>query len=116
MIRRPPRSTRTDTLFPYPTLCRSLDVGQHAGPAGGIDSGDAQRVGNGPLAGGRRARGSHRGVAGAALIRPSVGELGAPLYSLRGMRPARKASRPDSTAFFLAPAISTGSCAPAMAV
>src|SRR3546814_13045485 len=28
MIRRPPRSTRTDTLFPYPTLFRSgrLDV------------------------------------------------------------------------------------------
>src|SRR3546814_9034264 len=25
MIRRPPRSTRTDTLFPYPTLCRSGD-------------------------------------------------------------------------------------------
>src|SRR3546814_1422269 len=24
MIRRPPRATRTDTLFPYPTLCRSL--------------------------------------------------------------------------------------------
>src|SRR3546814_8934606 len=23
MIRRPPRSTRTDTLFPYPTLLRS---------------------------------------------------------------------------------------------
>src|SRR3546814_1914248 len=28
MIRRPPRSTRTDTLFPYPTLFRSaLDPG-----------------------------------------------------------------------------------------
>src|SRR3546814_7758049 len=28
MIRRPPRSTRTDTLFPYTTLFRSvLDVG-----------------------------------------------------------------------------------------
>src|SRR3546814_6670481 len=26
MIRRPPRSTRTDTLFPYPTLFRSLYV------------------------------------------------------------------------------------------
>src|SRR3546814_7413477 len=27
MIRRPPRSTRTDTLFPYTTLCRShIDV------------------------------------------------------------------------------------------
>src|SRR3546814_12181607 len=26
MIRRPPRSTRTDTLLPYTTLFRSLDV------------------------------------------------------------------------------------------
>src|SRR3546814_1306546 len=25
MLRRPPRSTRTDTLFPYTTLCRSPD-------------------------------------------------------------------------------------------
>src|SRR3546814_4459940 len=29
MIRRPPRSTRTDTLFPYTTLFRSC---QHASP------------------------------------------------------------------------------------
>src|SRR3546814_12428981 len=28
MIRRPPRSTRTDTLFPYTTLCRSRDAAQ----------------------------------------------------------------------------------------
>src|SRR3546814_15532590 len=41
MIRRPPRSTRTDTLFPYTTLFRSnrhpvrLDEGvQHEGGAG----------------------------------------------------------------------------------
>src|SRR3546814_20024833 len=27
MIRRPPRSTRTDTLFPYTTLFRSQDIG-----------------------------------------------------------------------------------------
>src|SRR3546814_5010961 len=27
MIRRPPRSTRTDTLFPYTTLFRSLGAG-----------------------------------------------------------------------------------------
>src|SRR3546814_4532257 len=26
MIRRPPRSTRTDTLFPYTTLCRSAGL------------------------------------------------------------------------------------------
>src|SRR3546814_6262594 len=37
MIRRPPRSTRTDTLFPYTTLFRSQRVeaqGLNAGPAG----------------------------------------------------------------------------------
>src|SRR3546814_19159749 len=28
MIRRPPRSTRTDTLFPYTTLCRSARMSQ----------------------------------------------------------------------------------------
>src|SRR3546814_18701240 len=27
MLRRPPRSTRTDTLFPYTTLFRSTDIG-----------------------------------------------------------------------------------------
>src|SRR3546814_6317561 len=30
MIRRPPRSTRTDTLFPYTTLFRSRRIGQGA--------------------------------------------------------------------------------------
>src|SRR3546814_16737124 len=30
MIRRPPRSTRTDTLFPYTTLFRSLDFRRRA--------------------------------------------------------------------------------------
>src|SRR3546814_3115356 len=47
MIRRPPRSTRTDTLFPYTTLCRSLTVyGEHlcrAG-AGGADAIDVQGI------------------------------------------------------------------------
>src|SRR3546814_8846746 len=33
MIRRPPRSTRTDTLFPYTTLFRSADT---AGSATGF--------------------------------------------------------------------------------
>src|SRR3546814_4511526 len=28
MIRRPPRSTRTDTLFPYTTLFRSAEAGE----------------------------------------------------------------------------------------
>src|SRR3546814_1797772 len=33
MIRRPPRSTRTDTLFPYTTLFRSLRTQGHPHPA-----------------------------------------------------------------------------------
>src|SRR3546814_20706686 len=54
MIRRPPRSTRTDTLFPYTTLFRStktrgllpdwsslLDKGG-AGAAGAIAAGEAR--------------------------------------------------------------------------
>src|SRR3546814_20144314 len=32
MIRRPPRSTRTDTLFPYTTLFRSIDMHAHIKP------------------------------------------------------------------------------------
>src|SRR3546814_8981569 len=37
MIRRPPISTRTDTLFPYTRLCRALDgtaMGDHAAHGG----------------------------------------------------------------------------------
>src|SRR3546814_16104706 len=34
MIRRPPSSTRTDTLFPYTTLFRSHDVGRSGTRAG----------------------------------------------------------------------------------
>src|SRR3546814_7589298 len=34
MIRRPPRSTRTDTLFPYTTLFRSHDAASSLCPAG----------------------------------------------------------------------------------
>src|SRR3546814_5120612 len=45
MIRRPPRSTRTDTLFPYTTLFRSAGGGVEA------DEGDAEPAdrGNEPL-------------------------------------------------------------------
>src|SRR3546814_1475437 len=35
MIRRPPRSTRTDTLFPYTTLFRSPERAYVAGGSGG---------------------------------------------------------------------------------
>src|SRR3546814_11799101 len=42
MIRRPPRSTRTDTLFPYTTLFRSLiRINVIASGVGGITESDA---------------------------------------------------------------------------
>src|SRR3546814_10351230 len=34
MIRRPPRSTRTDTLFPYTTLFRSIGIACNYAPPG----------------------------------------------------------------------------------
>src|SRR3546814_1881046 len=37
MIRRPPRSTRTDTLFPYTTLFRSAPGRAHAERTAGAD-------------------------------------------------------------------------------
>src|SRR3546814_6346008 len=43
MIRRPPRSTRTDTLFPYTTLFRSVRRAEahHIDPIGGCALADA---------------------------------------------------------------------------
>src|SRR3546814_10974486 len=38
MIPRPPRSTRSDTLFPYTTLFRSCDLGGTTAPASGDGS------------------------------------------------------------------------------
>src|SRR3546814_9921193 len=43
MIRRPPRSTRTDTLFPYPTLFRSGDGTEAERPQRHERAGDPQR-------------------------------------------------------------------------
>src|SRR3546814_16926138 len=40
MIRPPPRSTRTDTLFPYTTLFRSRDTGQYFMKASPVRPGD----------------------------------------------------------------------------
>src|SRR3546814_8025258 len=49
MIRRPPRSTRTDTLFPYTTLFRSI-IGAARGARGDDDHVGDMRVGGELLA------------------------------------------------------------------
>src|SRR3546814_10166429 len=52
MIRRPPRSTRTDTLFPYTTLFRSVafapDEIAHVLATRGIGAASIRRHGRGP--------------------------------------------------------------------
>src|SRR3546814_5037273 len=58
MIRRPPRSTRTDTLFPYTTLFRSLLVddgqGRQIGNAHAQAAADAGDLQGQMVSGGRR--------------------------------------------------------------
>src|SRR3546814_3945481 len=54
MIRRPPRSTRTDTLFPYTTLFRSHAEGREADRADGRTAEAA--VPRGPVASAVRRR------------------------------------------------------------
>src|SRR3546814_16831984 len=56
MIRRPPRSTRTDTLFPYTTLFRSRIVGANHGGLGVVmDDALPPRCGMAPAFSGDRA-------------------------------------------------------------
>src|SRR3546814_6226897 len=83
MIRRPPRSTRTDTLFPYTTLFRSyreLAVIDALGAvfAGMVDPQDA------------REQLARVGVSGKAA---SGGHDGGPFSSRRASRPGRRRRR-----------------------
>src|SRR3546814_2047345 len=59
MIRRPPRSTRTDTLFPYTTLFRSSPCPAEPGDLGAELS---RRAGSG-----RPCRGAYRGGLGGRM-------------------------------------------------
>src|SRR3546814_18672603 len=58
MIRRPPRSTRTDTLFPYTTLFRQ--VGDAGGGARGVGASGLSCARRGPV--GDRGRKSGRRI------------------------------------------------------
>src|SRR3546814_5068113 len=53
MIRRPPRSTRTDTLFPYTTLFRSVAVARDDDVARYVDIVDEARLRKGNVLAGQ---------------------------------------------------------------
>src|SRR3546814_19888928 len=99
MIRRPPRSTRTDTLFPYSTLFLSAEVRRDPGPRETARGGrrgaaepHAERGGDGERHRRRRLaldRHSRRQAAG-RRAREAAGQGG--LAALRRDRPARRNS------------------------
>src|SRR3546814_17336768 len=83
MIRRPPRSTRTDTLFPYTTLCRSHRHRlQGAAPAVAAVVGD-ETLAQHPLGDALQPRvqgREHRAAAGVeAVLAVKAGQLAAKL-------------------------------------
>src|SRR3546814_13079040 len=98
MIRRPPRSTRTDTLFPYTTLFRSVCSGA-IGAVHGLHRNRSARSATRSPAGARPEVGAARGAAPDEEARERVRAIarGAPdgvrtarhLRHLRPCRPAR---------------------------
>src|SRR3546814_4343264 len=80
MIRRPPRSTRTDTLFPYTTLVRSA-AGACMGTTGDREDGD---------------QGDTRAVAEEAGLRLSEALGGATVAEMREMSVGRIEDAADS--------------------
>src|SRR3546814_11030291 len=106
MIRRPPRSTRTDTLFPYATLFRS-----GAGRGGGLHSGAARPARKARLRRlRRRARGEAVGRAALAYRdRPRDPEGRPDPGALRGDLGARLRRRgPDPESATAPPAVHAG--------
>src|SRR3546814_4237553 len=77
MIRRPPRSTRTDTLFPYTTLFRSRCLAARANRVqrdGAIpDAGDHATLGHAVAATDLRFVGERRNGRLRVRVRPSTG-------------------------------------------
>src|SRR3546814_7468426 len=87
MIRRPPRSTRTDTLFPYTTLFRSAQA---------VDAGPSQRTN--PVHAGGKNPGQRRHPATEANVGSRITQLAAQLRTayhpaFDGIRPAQQTRR-----------------------
>src|SRR3546814_21129587 len=103
MIRRPPRSTRTDTLFPYTTLVRSgvavAEAGQRRRPTLVAGAGPGDRAGHDDALHDAVLRGRHRrrdpghAAAAAAGHAVALGRRGAVASGLRAEREVAVAAR-----------------------
>src|SRR3546814_16841335 len=84
MIPRPPRSTRTDTLFPYTTLFRSIVSSYSNAPRGAFTRSevDKHRVGSGN-------RGGQQAASGGSVSIPHI----APRITIRSVRRERERER-----------------------
>src|SRR3546814_18218429 len=84
MIRRPPRSTRTDTLFPYTTLFRAIPFGSmegrlvEAAPAVAVEAGVMSRA---------ALEGADGTLAGGMILEALDGMPAVPLHGMEGARP-----------------------------
>src|SRR3546814_10925498 len=105
MIRRPPRSTRTDTLFPYTTLFRSAVDDRRRNRAGVHDEAGRQHlragIGRKREQDRRRARAKRRRdarAAGAGSLRAGHGELLAQRFCCTCRKPRGLQSPPTVSA------------------
>src|SRR3546814_14748523 len=100
MIRRPPRTTRTDTLFPYTTLFRSGDaLLERRLPLGAGARGRDPRGGGEPgvVARARGVPPSRRQRLDAAPLRPPAGTGGAADVARYAAQTDRKSTRLNSS-------------------
>src|SRR3546814_4696486 len=84
MIRRPPRSTRTDTLFPYTTLFRFVQAGPGAAALAHDDDQHVDRDGDPDLRLHRIGRSAEERLDAQVLLDPFEEQLDLPALAIRG--------------------------------
>src|SRR3546814_5140271 len=106
MRRRPPRSKRTDTLFPYTTLFRSQSTLEKAREAGFIRIGFANEAPYGFATPDGKLTGEAPEVAKAVLKKMGINEVDGVLTEFGSLIPGLKAGRFDIIAagMFITPA------------
>src|SRR3546814_11966737 len=98
MIRRPPRSTRTDTLFPYTTLFRSYYANAHKEMCVAVQTETIEAVENIPAI--AKVNGVDGIFIGPSDLAASMGHIGNPTHKevqaaiRRGMESAHKGGNP----------------------